>query len=190
MLLVIPFVSAAHDPVCVLNNPYVYTTNQTSYTTNTSVYCSDAHGLTQFNISCDNAYKDNRTLSSTSFLYNLTTTLNTPTTICNLSIADDSQWIYQTMVLIKIYGDGTGPFQVNSCPSDTPNVMLYVGMLFFFLSIVVIAIVFRVGMVGILGSLALLSYSWFVSGCYAAFGWIFMGIGVILFLYFALGKYS
>lgn len=190
VLFAVP-VFADHPPICTINNPYVFETNTSTVISNATIPCSDAHGLYAFNVSCDNAYIYNSNLAgATSFTFNLTTTLYAPTTICNLSIADNQETFTNTIVLNKVYHNGGKVFIVNSCPDDVAGVILYIGLLFFFTTIVIMCAYFRMGLVGLFGSIAIIIYALFITGCYALFGWIFAAIGIMLFLYFAMGKYS
>lgn len=103
-----------------------------------------------------------------------------------------SQTIALTFPLIvpPIINQTATVFTPNTCPADLPGVMLYLGMLFFFLAVVLICLYFRLGIIGIMASIAILLYALFVTGCYPAFGWIFAGVGLGFILYFGLGKYS
>lgn len=189
LLLALTIVYATDQSYCNVTNPVYLIQNVTPAETNFSISCMDSQNITRFDLLCNNGgVVDNISLNATpTYVYNYTTPYYGYNSLCTVTLNDNRSTT--TFSIIRQLVQNT-VFQVNTCPDTLPATILYLGILFFFLAIVIMCIHFRLGIGGIFGSLAILLYSLFVVGCYTAFGWIFAGIGVMFLLYFGFGRYS
>jgi hypothetical protein len=108
----------------------------------------------------------------------------------NFTAYDTTGNVNDTVSTFFVYtAPKTTIFNANSCPATLEGSVLYLGLLAFFVGIIVIALGSRIGMVGMLGSIALIMYSLFMTGCSPVFGLLTFGVGVAFFIYFLFGKY-
>lgn len=167
-----------------------FTSNTTSVTASFPITCqANSTGITRFDLSCPLGSSVNTTFAGiTDYTYNYSGSITTTPVLCSVQLNDG---IYNgTFSITRLYVASSGVFTPNTCPSELAGVLLYLGMLFFFLAIILLCLYFRLGLIGIMASIAILLYSLFVVGCYPAFGWIFAGVGLGFILYFGLGRYS
>lgn len=79
-------------------------------------------------------------------------------------------------------------FNLLVCPSTTQSVMIFLGILFFYLLVTAVSLAAKLDILGGIVSLGYIVYALLVVSCFAVFGWIMVGIGLGFLLYFLFHK--
>jgi len=120
-------------------------------------------------------------VNKTSYVVSITTVLD--------SLEFESIGILNTNTQTqRIFVTGSGlvdtTLLVGTCPQSTAGVLVLWLIVLIALALFVGAMLFNIPFLGILGSFALFTASWTLSGCQASFGFIVAGAGIFMFIAF------
>ena len=95
------------------------------------------------------------------------------------NVCDDDSFIIQI----------TSVLTLNECPSTIPGI-LALGLLFAILFVMMgIAFIYKIGLLGMIASIGIIFLATIIIGCHVIVGWVVVGLGLFMVMFFAVQKW-